>query len=258
MKASWPLVALVGLALVAVSSPSSAANPSVTYSLGNTSSLWAGCLAPCECAVRSQERLSGTFRLEDAGFDGTFQQYRVVDVDWIRTAGDVDFDLTGSGTYRVAGDRQQLVIDLVDSGHSLRLDSGLTGGGSSFPQIRLPIALNGFYCNDVVAGVDASPTDPVVYPAGPPVFAFRLGPNPFRGSATIDLSLPKDGLIDLRVHDLAGREVRRLAASRFTAGPHSLTWDGRDAHGARVPAGIYFVRLRTADRESRQTIVKLQ
>jgi hypothetical protein len=120
----------------------------------------------------------------------------------------------------------------------------------------LPIAVNGFQCEDFVLGVDAW-SGPVIDPAPPPVFAFRLGPNPFRGTARIDLSLPKPGLVDLRIYDLGGREVRTLVSSHLAAVPHTLTWDGRDASGDRVPAGVYFVRLRMPDREGRLTLVKL-
>ncbi len=45
----------------------------------------------------------------------------------------------------------------------------------------------------------------------------------------------------LSILDAAGRRVRRFALGRSDAG--ALQWDGRDAHGARVPAGLYFARL---------------
>jgi len=45
------------------------------------------------------------------------------------------------------------------------------------------------------------------------------------------------------IYDLAGRSVRTIAAGSFAAGPQSLVWDGRDAVGTPVPAGVYLVRL---------------
>jgi hypothetical protein len=240
---------------------SSAAAESVEYQLGDPSSIWKGCLAPCQCPAVYQQVMSGRFELEPDAFDGTFQHYRVNEVFFVIGSSDTPVGLFGSGTYKVAGDQQQMVLDLASNagGVTYRYDSGLTAGGASFPAIKMPLAQNGFYCNDVVLGIDSKPataTD-VPSPSNVPAFSLRLGPNPFRGSADVVFTLPKDASVDLRVHDLAGREVKALATGRFAAGPHGIAWDGRDSHGARVSAGVYFVRLKAAGRESKSTIVKL-
>ena len=86
----------------------------------------------------------------------------------------------------------------------------------------------------------------------------RLGPNPFHGSTAIVFSLPKDGPVDLRILDLAGRVVRTLASrSPTVSGLHALSWDGRRDDGDLAPAGVYFVRLKTPDRETRGRLTKL-
>ena len=36
---------------------------------------------------------------------------------------------------------------------------------------------------------------------------------------------------------------KELAAGTETAGRHVVTWDGRDARGARVAAGMYYARI---------------
>jgi hypothetical protein len=229
------------------------------YQLVDDSAIQEGCFGPCACAVLIQSPLVGSFALDADAPAGGFQVYRVLDVRWSYKSTDgVEHQVSGSGTYRVNTEQQQLVMDLsVDGGAAERYDSGLTAG-VSFPTIRVAIAQNGFHCFDTVYGIDGAPQPAAVGDPAASAFMLRVGPNPFHGTAEILFALPKDGAVELRVHDLAGREVRTLAAARFNAGPHAIAWDGRDAHGARVPAGIYFVRLRTADRESRQTIVKLQ
>ncbi len=82
---------------------------------------------------------------------------------------------------------------------------------------------------------------------GAPVAALQLGanaPNPFTTLMRIGFELPRRERASLRVFDVAGREVRTLvAAGELDAGRHDATWDGRDASGARVPAGLYFCRL---------------
>jgi flagellar hook assembly protein FlgD len=49
--------------------------------------------------------------------------------------------------------------------------------------------------------------------------------------------------VSLAVHDLAGRKVRSLISGVVAAGERDVTWDLRDAAGARVADGIYFLRL---------------
>ena len=55
--------------------------------------------------------------------------------------------------------------------------------------------------------------------------------------------------------DALGRTVRRLA-SAWVPGEARLEWDGRGDAGARMPAGVYWVRVQSGDRV-RQTRVTL-
>jgi len=64
-------------------------------------------------------------------------------------------------------------------------------------------------------------------------------PNPFARVAVVALSRRSTADIELTVHDVAGRLVRRLPAA---AGSREVVWDGRDAEGRDLPSGIYFVR----------------
>ena len=49
--------------------------------------------------------------------------------------------------------------------------------------------------------------------------------------------------VKVSVHDAAGREVRALAVRDVSSGVRQVYWDGADAEGARVTAGVYFVRV---------------
>jgi hypothetical protein len=70
-------------------------------------------------------------------------------------------------------------------------------------------------------------------------------PNPTRGHARIDYTLPTGGDARVSVLDVQGREVSVLASGLHSAGPHQRTWDGTAA-GARAAPGLYFVRLTLA------------
>jgi hypothetical protein len=80
--------------------------------------------------------------------------------------------------------------------------------------------------------------------AGP--FLAQSVPNPARGGARIAFRVPAPGAARLTLFDLGGRPVRTLLDGSVDAGDHSASWDGRDAAGRPVPAGIYFYRLETA------------
>jgi hypothetical protein len=78
-------------------------------------------------------------------------------------------------------------------------------------------------------------------------------PNPSRGPVTITWGLPQPGPADVRVYDLLGREVARLAEGAPTpAGWHEVHWD------AEVASGVYVILLRVGDetRTRRLTILR--
>jgi len=83
-------------------------------------------------------------------------------------------------------------------------------------------------------------------------------PNPFNPSTEISFTLAEAGRAELQVFSLRGQNVRRLVAGSLEAGDHSVTWDGRDDSGARVPSGVYFYKLTAGDFEGMQRMVLLK
>ena len=85
--------------------------------------------------------------------------------------------------------------------------------------------------------------DPQAVPESPsaPIAGLRVSPNPFRDEVRIDFSRRAAGL---EILDVQGR---RIVEHRSAAGGASrFMWDGRDARGMDLPAGMYFVRLTDA------------
>jgi FlgD Ig-like domain len=73
-------------------------------------------------------------------------------------------------------------------------------------------------------------------------------PNPFNPSTTIRFRLPTEEIIDLRIYDILGKEVRTLCRGRTNSGLQSVVWDGKNNGGTQVGSGFYFSRLQAGDR----------
>ena len=81
--------------------------------------------------------------------------------------------------------------------------------------------------------------------AAPPAAAW-LGagvPNPLTASTELAYALPGEAWLELGVYDVSGRKMATLVHGMEFAGRHLVRWDGRDAAGRSLPAGVYFVRL---------------
>ncbi|HEX8385162.1 MAG TPA: T9SS type A sorting domain-containing protein, partial [Rubricoccaceae bacterium] len=79
-------------------------------------------------------------------------------------------------------------------------------------------------------------------------------PNPARGEVTLRWGLPQAGPVDVRVYDLLGREVARLADGEpGEAGWHESEWDARS-----LASGVYIVRLQVGGeaRTRRVTVLR--
>ena len=92
--------------------------------------------------------------------------------------------------------------------------------------------------------------------------AFILGanyPNPFNPATTIPVSVAAGaGDVDLTVYNVLGQPVRRVWTGSLAAGEHRLAWDGRDAAGQPVAAGVYWYRLQVDDQTRTRKMVKIE
>jgi hypothetical protein len=80
-------------------------------------------------------------------------------------------------------------------------------------------------------------------PTRPPVRLHQNLPNPFRATTALQVSLARAAHVRLGIYDVSGRLVRVLVDEPLVDGTHSRVWDGRDARGRRVAAGVYFAQL---------------
>jgi len=88
--------------------------------------------------------------------------------------------------------------------------------------------------------------------------ALEASPNPAGQEVTIRYVSPRAAQAELQVYDVNGRLVRSLPGVRWSSGWQEIRWDGRDAAGNRVPAGVYAVRLVTPNETRSVRVVRLQ
>jgi len=70
-------------------------------------------------------------------------------------------------------------------------------------------------------------------------------PNPFNTSTTIEFTLPRKDAVTLTIYNILGQRVANLVNNKsYSAGMHSVSWDGRMADGRVAPSGVYLYRLK--------------
>lgn len=112
------------------------------------------------------------------------------------------------------------------------------------PGTLVEAAVDDFEIEGVFSPVDA--------PDASVVSNLRLDPvrpNPVTGSAIIGFALPAAASVSVRVHAVDGRTVATLHDAVASAGFHHLEWDGDGDGHRRLAPGVYYVTMRTGERE---------
>ncbi len=119
-----------------------------------------------------------------------------------------------------------------------------------------------FDLTDPAGGLQSFGPFPVSVPRIP--LAVRAFPNPFRDEVRLELSVPGPSssgttvTARARVLDLQGRVVRELATGPLSRGATAIAWDGRDAHGRAVGAGLYVVELVTPNGRASTRVARVR
>ncbi len=105
---------------------------------------------------------------------------------------------------------------------------------------------------DVIVGLGVGPN------ASPARLRLEAAPNPARGAIALAITGADAGAQRVDVLDAAGRLVRRLDDAHALPGTRTLRWDGTDAAGARLPAGMYLVRVTRGTHTAQSRVVLLR
>lgn len=179
----------------------------------------------------------------------------------------------GGGVLPNAGSQDVFVLTLdTDGSHLWSRGFGTTGfesrcevevGPTGDPVVNMTAgtgidvgggALTGTFVLARLGGAGEGPvvaTPPVAVPGSDRLRAF---PNPFLDGTVIRAASGTPGAeAAVEVLDANGRRVRRLVPA---AG--ETAWDGRDEHGDRVAAGVYFVRAASAGQVETTKVTRIR
>ena len=153
----------------------------------------------------------------------------------------------------------------IDSAGTLLNSLTLTIDPGAAPGTDMPLTLQHVLCNEGAPSVEVVPgllrvrNSLAVGPAVGAGFALSSpAPNPAANGTRFTLTLPEAGgpAVRVAVYALDGRLVRELVRGNLGAGRHEIAWDTRDASGARVRPGLYFVRASFgSERRDRRLVV---
>ncbi len=166
------------------------------------------------------------------------------DVVQYRVLVDVDSRFLTADTVAVGADTTWAVNLPLEAGQTYWWRVDAIGAGGYW---RRSIGVRSFYIGNSVA------VGPGELPGGRGFGLLAAAPNPARGPMQFAWRLPEAERGELDVVAVTGRRVRRFAVT----GSGSMTWDGRDQAGVRVPAGIYFYRLVSPSVREARKLVRL-
>jgi hypothetical protein len=135
-------------------------------------------------------------------------------------------------------------------------------GYDSDPLLREATVFFGLPATDQDFQLVAATSVPQVGEASQPdqYYLFPNRPNPFNDQTLIAYRLSSQTTqpVTVKIFNVLGQEVRTLVDEPQKAGLHLARWDGRDAQGLSVAAGIYLCELQAGGARLVQKMVLLK
>jgi hypothetical protein len=154
--------------------------------------------------------------------------------------GDVSEIAAESGKTSISGDRNRdgvLEVEASFRRSDLRLLLSRVKGRTTVPAVLQGV---------LTTGVPVRGAIDLVVVGGGSASSVSLSPNPLVRAGTLTVRSAADGPVTVRLFDCRGRLVRTLMDGWRSAGYHDVALDRRDAAGAPLATGLYFVRAETS------------
>jgi len=83
-------------------------------------------------------------------------------------------------------------------------------------------------------------------------------PNPFNPETKINYELSNRSMVQLKIFNSLGEEVRTLVNKEQPSGRYEVSWDGKDNNNSNVAAGVYFYQLNSNDNAQTKKMIMLK
>jgi len=185
---------------------------------------------------------------EPFSYDLTLLEGQVIeDTVLVTNTGNVDLELNiFTKEYLVFCDITNETL-LIDQTIELPFRLDLTGFTTGFYDDTLHITTNHprwpaggilFYVNVVPAlGIDPSSFRPDQF------LLTQNYPNPFNPNTIIQYHVPGQSMVEIKIFDFLGNEVKTLVNENQPSKFYRVYWDGTNNNGIPMPSGMYFFRM---------------
>ncbi|MFC1898368.1 T9SS type A sorting domain-containing protein [Candidatus Cloacimonadota bacterium] len=158
-------------------------------------------------------------------------------------------ELTGYNVY-LDGEFQDYTTDL--EWQFFNLENGtnyLAGVEAVYDNGVSDMALSNFVYTGTTAGIDL-----ILKPELNGIY-----PNPFNPTTTIAFSITNDQQkTEISIYNLKGQKIITLVDDTFSAGKHTVMWNGTDSNGKKLASGMYLSKMKTADYTSTKKMILLK
>lgn len=140
-----------------------------------------------------------------------------------------------------------------------------TGTGKSIPSVQKRDGVNS-ECDTLLINITSIEGFVIVYDFTSPVneeetastFAITgVAPNPFAGTTTITFNVATAAKVGVDIYDAVGTRVATVANEVYSAGKHSVQWDGT-TNGVALASGTYTVRISDGTNTATQQVVVIR
>ena len=80
-------------------------------------------------------------------------------------------------------------------------------------------------------------------------------PNPFRNRVSLSFKLSRSEHVTIKIYNILGQNVATLVDEPRQPGSYSSRWEGRDALGKHLSAGIYFIHFKANEHNELRKVV---
>ncbi|TES90103.1 MAG: T9SS type A sorting domain-containing protein [Candidatus Cloacimonadota bacterium] len=171
--------------------------------------------------------------------------------------------LTGSHTFQLILTRQDSCIYFEYGKQEGQFYNnadcvGIENGGTGLQVLYYTMPDSGyavkFYPPDSISKISEEKDEKKSYD----LVSLHAYPNPAEGNIKIFYTLPGDTDVNLRVYNLLGQEVKILENKKKQAGIHTISWNGTNSSGRKVPVGVYFLKLNAGEYHTTRKLFKVR